>query len=186
MESKEEHAIILDFLPNGYPFDKRPSHKKTPIAQALGKGRLSLLELAPKPGVHLQPYEEVYIGEGLRDKVQHVLGKLDPQRMTQTARKELDFVIKDLIDKNESRFIAFYNNSRPLTIRMHQLELLPGVGKRHMKEILEAREERPFDNFEDMRKRVHLLPDPKGLIVRRIVNEILGMEKHRLFVDGIY
>ncbi|MEK6960402.1 MAG: DUF655 domain-containing protein [Nanoarchaeota archaeon] len=186
MESKEEHAIILDFLPNGYPFDKRPSHKKTPVAQGLGKTKLSLLELAPKPGVHLQPYEEVYIGEGLRDKVQHVLGRLDPDRLTHTARTELDFAVKDLIDKNEARFIGFYNNSRPLTIRMHQLELLPGVGKKHMKEILEAREERPFSSFDDMRSRVKLLPDPKGLIVRRIVNEILGQEKHRLFVEGIY
>lgn len=186
MESKEEHAIILDFLPNGYPFDKRPSHKKTPVAQGLGKNKLSLLELAPKPGVHLQPYEEVYIGEGLRDKVQHVLGRLDPDRLTHTARTELDFAVKDMIDKNEARFIGFYNNARPLTIRMHQLELLPGVGKKHMKEILDAREERPFSSFDDMRSRVKLLPDPKGLIVRRIVNEILGQEKHRLFVDGIY
>lgn len=186
MESKEEQVIILDFLPNGYPFDKRPGHKKSPVAQALGKSRLSLLELSPKPGVHLQPYEEVYIGEGRRDKVQHVFGKLDPSRLTQTARSELDFAIKEIVEKNESRFLAFYNNSRPLTIRMHQLELLPGVGKKHMNEIIEAREQSPFKDFADMRNRVKLLPDPKGLIVRRIANEILGLEKHRLFVDGIY
>ena len=37
MESgKEETVIVLDFLQNGYPFDKRPSHRKTPIIQAIG------------------------------------------------------------------------------------------------------------------------------------------------------
>lgn len=186
MERKEEHAIVLDFLPNGYPFDRRPSHKKSPVAQAIGKTKFSLLELSPKPEVHLQPYEEVYIGEGKRDKIQHVLGKLQPDRLTQTARSQLEFVVRDIVEKNEARFMLFYNNSRPLTIRMHQLELLPGVGKKHMHEILEARSEKQFANFADMRERAKLLPDPKGLIARRIINETLGMEKHRLFVEGIY
>ena len=186
MDKKEEHAIVLDFLPNGYPFDRRPSHKKTPVVQAIGKTMFALLELSPKPEVHLQPYEEVYIGEGMRDKIQHVLGKLSPERLTNTARNQIEFVVKDIVEKDEARFIAFYNNSRPLTIRMHQLELLPGIGKKHMQEILEARQEKLFANFEDMRQRAKLLPDPKGLLVRRILNETLGQEKHRLFVEGIY
>jgi len=186
MENKEEYAIILDFLPNGYPFDRRPSHKKSPIAQAIGKTKFGLLELAPQVGVHLQPYKEVYIGDGKRDEIQTILGRLPSDRLTQTARAELDFVVKDIIEKNPSRFITFYNKAQPLTIRMHQLELLPGVGKKHMKEIIEARDERPFVSFDDMSARVKLLPDPKGLIAHRIINEILGLEKHRLFVDGIY
>ena len=70
---REEKAIVLDFLPHGYPFDKTPSHKKTAIAQALGSNRFSLLELAPRDGVFLQPHEVVYIGEGKRDKVHHIV-----------------------------------------------------------------------------------------------------------------
>jgi hypothetical protein len=42
---KEERAIVLDFLPNGYPFDKRPIHLKTPIAQVLGIEHFALLEV---------------------------------------------------------------------------------------------------------------------------------------------
>ena len=68
---KEEQAIVLDFLPNGYPFDKRPSHRKTAIVQALGKVRFGLLELVPKKEIFVQPYEEVYIGEGKREKIHH-------------------------------------------------------------------------------------------------------------------
>ena len=63
---KEEEAIVLDFLPNGYPFDNRPSHIKTPVVQAIGKKRFSMLELCPKKGIFLQPNDEVYIGEGKR------------------------------------------------------------------------------------------------------------------------
>ena len=85
-QTKEETVIILDFLPHGYPFDSRPMHQKTPIAQALGKEHFSLLELVPKKGVHLQPHEKVYIGEGKRDQIHHVLGKLALDKLTQTAK----------------------------------------------------------------------------------------------------
>ena len=66
---------------------------------------------------------------------------------------------------------------------MHQIELLPGVGKKHMWEIVNAREEKPFENFEDVKKRVKLMPDPEKLIIKRILEEMGGAEKHRLFVD---
>ena len=64
---KEETAVVLDFLPHGYPLDRAPAHKKTAIVQALGKTRFALLELIPKKEIFLQPYEEVYIGEGKRE-----------------------------------------------------------------------------------------------------------------------
>ena len=48
---KEERAIILDFLPNGYALEQ--GTMKTPIAQALGINFLSILELIPKREVFL-------------------------------------------------------------------------------------------------------------------------------------
>ncbi|MBN2112383.1 DUF655 domain-containing protein [Candidatus Woesearchaeota archaeon] len=181
---REENAVVLDFLPNGYPFDKRPSHKKTAIVQALGKGHFTLLELVPKKGIFVQPYEEVYIGEGKRDKVHHILGKLPIDRLTATAKTELEFVVRDMVHGNEKRFIDFFNNAQPLTTRMHQLELLPGLGKKHMWEILEARKDKPFESFADIKKRVKLMPDPEKTIIRRILEEIEGGEKHRIFVEA--
>ena len=184
MEStKEEKTVILDFLPNGYPFDERPMYMKTPVAQALGKEHFILLELVPKKGIHLNLYEEVYIGEGKRDKVHHIVGKIPMSKLTRTARSELEFVVKDIIEKNEKKFIDFFNNAMPLSTRMHQIELLPGVGKKHMWEIINAREEKPFESFDDIKKRVKLIPDPGKLIIRRIIQELEGEEKHRLFVD---
>ena len=181
--TKEENAIVLDFLPNGYPFDERPMYMKTPVAQAIGKEHFVLLELVPKKGIHLQLYEEVYIGEGKRDKIHHIVGKIPLSKLTRTANSELEFVIKDIIKKNEKKFIEFFNIARPLSTRMHQIELLPGVGKKHMWEIINARDEKSFESFDDIKKRVKLMPDPEKLVIKRILEELGGAEKHRLFVD---
>ena len=181
--AREEHAIILDFLPNGYPFDSRPSHRKTPIVQAIGKEHFTLLELVPKKEVHLQPHAEVYIGEGKREQIHHINGKLMISKLTATARSELSYIVDELIMKNEQKFVDFFNKAQPLTTRMHQLELLPGLGKKHMWEIVEERKGDPFKSFNDIKKRIKLLPDPKKAIQKRILAELEGKEKHRLFVD---
>jgi putative nucleotide binding protein len=86
------------------------------------------------------------------------------------------------VQKNEAKFVDFFNKSQPLSTRMHTLELLPGLGKKHMWEIIEERRGEPFKNFEDLKTRVKLMPDPKKMIVKRIIMEIMGQEKHRLFV----
>ena len=181
--TKEESAIVLDFLPNGYVRDERPMYMKTPIAQAVGKDHFVLLELVPKKSIHLQPFEEVYIGEGKRDKIHHIVGKMSMIKLTSTAKSELEFVIKDVIKKNEKKFIEFFNTARPLSTRMHQLELLPGLGKKHMWQIIEARDEKPFENFSDLKNRVKLMPDPEKTIIKRILQELEGAEKHKIFVD---
>ena len=182
-KSKEDSTVVLDFLPNGYPFDERPMYMKTPIAQAIGKERFVLLELVPKKGVHLQPYEEAYIGEGKREKIHHIIGRLSPNKMTQTAKSELQLVIKEIVEKDEKKFIDFFNNAQPLSTRMHQLELLPGLGKKHMWAIIEERKGDPFKNFEDLKSRVKLIPDPEKILLKRLVLELEEKEKYKLFVD---
>lgn len=183
MTDKEEHAIILDFLPNGLPMDARPAHRKSPLAQAMGKNRFTLLELVPKKDVFLQPNEEVYIGEGKRDKIHHINGRITIEQMTNTARSELQFLVQEAVKKEELKYVDFFNKAQPLTIRMHILELLPGLGKKHLMELLETRDEQPFTSFHDLKTRVKLMPDPEKLIVRRIMMELEGHEKHHIFTD---
>ena len=183
LRMKEEKAVVLDFLPNGYSYDDRPMYMKTPIAQAVGKEHFVLLEMVPKKGIHLQSFEEVYIGDGKRDKIHHIAGKIPLSKLTATAKSELEFVIKDIIRKNEKRYIEFFNKAQPLSTRMHQIELLPGLGKKHMWQIIETRQEKPFESFSDLKNRVKLMPDPEKIVVRRILQELEGTEKHKLFVD---
>ena len=180
---REEYVIVLDFLPNGYPFDTRPGYMKTPIVQAIGKTYFVLLELVPKKDVSLQPHEEVYIGEGKRDKIHHINGRLPAAKLTATAKAELEFVIANIVKANEGRFISFFNTAQPLSTRMHSLELLPSMGKKRMWEVLEARDQNLFGSFKEMRERLKLLPDPEKAILRRILLELEGSEKHKIFVD---
>ena len=180
---REENVMVLDFLPNGYPFDKTPSHKKTPIAQAIGSIKFTLLELVPKKDVHLKPHQEVYIGEGKREEIHHINGRINIRKLTGNSRVELEYVIDELVLKSEQKFVDFFNNSQALSMRMHQLELLPGLGKKHMWEIIDERKGDPYKSFEDIKKRVKLMPDPKKLIIKRILLELEGMEKYNLFTE---
>lgn len=180
---KEETAVVLDFLPNGYPFDNSPSHKKNPIVQALGEQHFVLLELVPKKGINLQPGDKIYIGEGKRDQIHHISGRLNIDKLTATAKSEMEYIIAEIVTEEEKRFVEFFNKAQPLTMRMHQLELVPGLGKKHMWEILEKREEASFESFQDLRKRIKLMPEPKKAIIKRIISEISGKEKYRLFTE---
>ncbi len=179
-QAKEENAVILDFLEHGYPMEQ--GTMKSPIAQALGLNHLTLLELIPKKGVHLRPHQDVYIGEGKREEIHHIKGRIPIDKLTNSARKELPHVIEEVIGKDQTRFVDFFNKAQPLTMRMHQLELLPGLGKKHMWEVINARKGKPFENFEDLKNRVKLIPDPKGMVVKRVLSELEGKEKYKLFV----
>ena len=179
---REEHAIVLDYLEHGYPFES--GAMKASIAQVLGLEHLSLLELIPKKGIFLQPLEEVYTGEGKRDKIHHIFGKINYDVLTQTAKNELEHVLKELVEKYEPRFIEFFNKAGPINMRRHQMELLPGIGKKHMWELLEQRKEKEFMDFNDIKNRVKLLPDPEKVVIRRIISELKGEDKYRIFVEG--
>lgn len=178
MTEKEDYAIILDYLPNGYPLRGRMN----PIAQAIGEKNLSLLELVPRRGVSLEAKEKVYIGPEKRDKIYYIAGRLPRDRITETAKIQLQEFIEKLVAEQEKKFIDFFNTAQPMNTRIHQIELLPGFGNKHMKEILEAREKKPFKSFEDMKKRVSNLPDPKKAIEKRILEELLGKQRFNLFV----
>jgi putative nucleotide binding protein len=151
--------------------------------QALGSDHLTLLELIPKKGVFLQPHQKVYIGEGKREEIHHIKGRIPVEKLTATARNTLQDAVGEIVTAQESKFIEFFNKAQPLSMRMHQLELLPGVGKKHMWEVLNARKEKLFESFDDIKTRVKLLPDPKQLVVKRIISEIEGKEKYRVFAN---
>ncbi len=175
---KEEHAIVLEYLPNGYPLEK----KMMPIAQAIGENNLTLLELVPRRGEALEIGEKVYIGEGKRDKIYYILGRLHREKLTETAKEQLQEFVVAIVKNKEKEFIGFFNSSEAMNKRIHQIELLPGMGKKHMHEILEQRKEKEFESFEDMKNRIQNLPDPEKAVEKRILQELTNLERHNLFV----
>jgi len=174
---KEEYAIVLDYLPYGYPLENRGM----PIAQVVGKN-LTLLEIAPRKGINLEIGKEIYIGDGKREDVQYILGRLPREKLTETAKNQLQEFIKKSVETSPERFIFFFNKAQAMNTRLHQFELLPGFGKKHTKALLEARQEKEFNSFEDIKQRVHNLPDPQKAIERRIFEELTEIQRHNLFI----
>ena len=174
---KEEYAIVLEFLPNGYPLEG----KMMPVAQAIGETNLTLLELVPRRGVSLEVGEKVYIGAGKRDKIYYIIGRLAREKVTEPSKQQLQEFVSEVVAKNEKKYVDFFNKSEAINKRIHQIELLPGMGKKHMKDILEVRKEKEFASFEDMKKRLQNLPDPAKAIEKRILQELIEFERYKLF-----
>lgn len=180
--TREENAIVLDYLKHGYADDPRPLHRKEAIVQALGEGFFTLLELVPQEGIELKPFDKVYIGEGKRDKISYIRAALFPNKLTQTSKSTMSSIVDQIVSESEAKFMDFINKSGPLSLRAHQLELLPGIGKKHAEELLREREKEPFKSFEDVKKRVPAIADIKKMIINRIMDEIDGKDRYRLFV----
>ncbi len=177
---KDSYARVLDFLPKGK--SDVPSHKRRPLLQIIGETRFSLLEVTPKEGQTFATNERVYIGEGSREKIDHIERRIKYEWLTPTARSELPHVLKELVEENEERFVEFYNTAGIISTRLHKLETLPKIGKRHRNDILAERKLKPFESFADMHERVRNLPDPTKTIADKIVEELKGESKYLLFV----
>ena len=133
----------------------------------------------------LKSGDKIYVGEGKREQVDHVKRRIIVQDLTTFGRSELPFVVEKLVKENEKQYVDFFNKAQPVTTRLHQLELLPGIGHKHMWDIINEREKGPFTSFEDIKKRIKLLPDPISTIVKRIMQELENEnERFRLFVSG--
>lgn len=178
---KDEWGITLDFLTHGhYGMDR-----SQPVAQIIGETYFSLLEVIVRDDVTLKVGDRVYIGDAKRKEVKYIKGRIEVKDLTVAAREELETIVEAVVKKNPQRFIEFFSKSGQITNRLHQLELLPGIGKKHLWAIIESRKERPFESFEDVKKRVPLLPDPEKMVVKRIMEELDNKDKFRIFVPRI-
>ncbi|RLG37968.1 DUF655 domain-containing protein [Methanosarcinales archaeon] len=182
-ERKEKYARVLDILPYGHPDDPRPVFQRKPIIQAIGEENFVLMELTPKKNKMPSVGERVYIGEGRRDVIDHVNKRLKYEELTATAKISLPQVLEEIVRAREKEFIRIFNEAKPITPRLHTLDLLPGIGKKLMWAILEERKKEEFKSFEDLSKRVRGLHHPEKIIAKRIEEEIKEEHpKYRLFL----
>lgn len=146
----------------------------------MGEDYFTLLEATPKRDAEYNIRDRIFVGKGDRALVGHILGRVTYDELTSPAKAELPFVIEEIVKNNEGRFVEFVNNSQPLTPRMHSLELIPGIGKRLMFQIIDLRERYPFESFQDLKERANLT-DPVKLISRRVLKELSEEEKYYIF-----
>ena len=178
---KDEWAVVLDFLSHGHYGMSRSQ----PMAQVLGEKYFSLLEVIVREGQELKLQERVYIGDGKREKIKYIAGRIEVKELTVAAKEELEDNVKAIVKKNPKQFLEFFNKSGSITTRLHQIELLPGIGRKHLWAIISERKNKPFESFANLKKRVPLLPDPMKMIMRRILDELDDKDKYRIFVPRI-
>ena len=175
----EEYAYVLDFNPRGKSSTVRG--REGIIITAIGEDRLTLLEILGASNSTFEVGERIYIGKEGRTKVQSVLGKLIYEHISSSVQSELQTVVENIVTTNESKFVEYLNNAQPLTPRIHALELIPGIGKTYMKMMLEEREKKKFESYQDLQERIGF-KEPIKHISERILDEITGESRMNLFV----
>ena len=176
---RDEFIAVLDFIPNGNPVDRHWKHRTSPLIQSIGTKFFTLLEVVP---VNIKMYSpgERYLIYELNPKGDVIRIVYDD--LTTIARSNLAQVLRQIVMEKENVFVQLFNIAEPINIRMHTLELLPGIGKKSLTLILDERKKKPFESFKDLQERLRI-NDPAKIIVDRIVTELQGNEKYYLFVD---
>ena len=175
----EEYAYVLDYLPHGRP-GTRPGYRAGALIQVVGEEYFTFLEAIARDGIVLKTSDKVYVGKDSRRKITYIIGRINYDDLTSNAKMELPGTIEKIVLNRERWFITFFNTAQAVTPRMHALELIPGIGKKYMWQIIDERDRKPFQNLEDLQNRANM-PTPSKLITRRILEELAGESKYRLF-----
>jgi putative nucleotide binding protein len=176
-ESDDLVAAVLDVLPHGRSDDDRPQHRKDPLAYALGVDEFYLYELS------LSDDDDIAFGDRIDLTGYGRITEVDFEGLPSGARQEIEYAVEDIVEADEDRFVDFYNDAQPITLRLHQLNLLPGIGKKLRNTILDERKRQPFESFEDLEDRVSGLHNPKEVLIDRIEEELRDDDlKYRIFV----
>ena len=189
-------VVVLDIVRKGTPLnlgqdaEKEFRHRNIrllrggyltmPLVYVLAKSKLFLAAIVFAEGAG----EDVKVGDdiGMTNKeLVQAWARIKKDDLSSAAKAELETSINKLIDDEEKRFVDFFNKASPITTRMHSLELMPGIGKKHMWEIIENRR-KPFESLQDIKDKIPLILDPKRSLKERILKELEEKEKYYFFV----
>ncbi|MGC9778763.1 MAG: DUF655 domain-containing protein [Candidatus Heimdallarchaeota archaeon] len=177
----EEYAWTLAYLQEGSPTDPNPFSQREPVIQALGEIWFTLLELTPRKGVDVKPLARIGIGKDNRKVINRIKRRISFDDLASSSEKVLEECIIEIVNKQEFRFVNWFNKASLVTSRMHSFKLLPGIGTTHLENLLSERNKVNFTSFEDIASRTKV-SDSKKLIVARIMKELSNPdEKYRLF-----
>jgi putative nucleotide binding protein len=182
-ERQPTRAVVLDFLPHGRPDSDRPRYEQSPVAYALETERFRLLELAFEDDPDVGIGDWVVVDPPAERETVVSVREVGYDDVSNTARSEVEFAVEAIVDDDERRFVDFYNDAQPITLRLHQLNLLPGIGKKLRNNVLDERKRGPFESFEELSERVSGLHNPREVVVERIMEELREEDlKYKTFV----
>jgi putative nucleotide binding protein len=100
--------------------------------------------------------------------------------LSPTARDNLRGAIERIVREREKEFVQFFNIAEPINVRLHAIELLPGIGKKTLRRVLQYRARKPFESFDEIHSVIKV--DPVSSLVEKILEEIRGEASYYLFV----
>ena len=180
--SDASRAVLLDFFPNGRSEGGPRGYERQPLGYGLGTDSFRLFEIVFEETADVAIGDAVVVEpeaerEGIVD-----LWEIDHEDLSGGAKSELEYAIRELIESEEVRFVDFFNDAQPITLRLHQLNFLPGIGEKLRNSIIDERKRKPFESFEELEQRVGGLHDPQDILAERITEELQEEDlKYRLF-----
>jgi len=182
-DEDERRAVVLDLLPNGRPDDDRPQYERPAVAYAVGEDDFRLYEIELTEDADTSIGDRLVVRPAERREAVDRFREMSYGDLTNAARSEIAYVVEEIVDRDEERFVDFYTEADPISLRLHQLDLLPGVGDKIRNNVLDARKRGRFESFEDVEERVSGLHDPRQVLIDRILSEFRDDDlKYRLFV----
>ncbi len=181
-ETEVRRAVVLDYLAHGLSEGRR-RYRQSPAGYALGVSDFTLYEVAFDEDARITIGTHVVVEPASERERVADCRPTEYDSLSSGAQSELEYVVRDIIEADQQRFVDFYNEAQPITLRLHQLNLLPGIGKKLRNNILDERKRKPFESFEDLEDRVSGLHDPGEVLANRILEELRDEDlKYRRFV----
>lgn len=109
---KGKYARVLAYLSDGHLNDHRPAYQKKPLVQAISEDKFILIELSPKDDVIPTVYDRVYIGEGEREVIDHVIRRLEYKKLMPAATEELPNVLGRILKEDEKKVHSTIQQSK--------------------------------------------------------------------------
>lgn len=176
----EEYAIVLDVIPADRN-RRRDKYKGEPIVQALGEYWLTILEIIPEDDNAIMLQDVIALSKEDRNQIKTIIGRVPYENLTKISELQLPIAIEEVIEKQSKRFMSFLNKASSISLRLHQLHLLKGVGPKSLTSILDERKILPFTSYDEFEERTKV-KDIRALLKDRILEEITTDDiKHRLF-----
>ncbi|MCY3411449.1 MAG: DUF655 domain-containing protein [Candidatus Heimdallarchaeota archaeon] len=176
----EEKGIILDILSSGNP-RRRDIPKGETRIQVIGTTWFTLLEVVAEDTEKFMVQEQISLNKEEESPLLKIIGRIPVTKLSTIGERGLDRAIEAILDNEEKRFITWLNQAEAISIRLHTLQLIKGIGPKFMHTILDERKSLPFTSYEDFEERTKI-KDIKHLIKQRILEEIrLDTIKYHLF-----
>ncbi|MHA2501751.1 MAG: DUF655 domain-containing protein [Candidatus Kariarchaeaceae archaeon] len=176
----EEDAIVLEVISPDRN-TRRGRYGDSAILQVVGTSWFTLLEIIPEDHNTLMLGDRIKLGKDERSQVETIIGRIAHEDLTPVGELQLETAIDEILEQNSSRYVQWLNHSTPISLRLHSLHLIKGIGPKSLKKILEERKIKEFETYEEFEERTGV-GNIRGLIKQRIIDELTDpMEKHQLF-----